>query len=465
MNITGGAAIGSVVNFVVTNNGNKAAAPLTVSLSNTNNFEFHSADCQGVVLAIGDSCAIEVRPKALDNGAYIGDLIIQSDSTVTVNLSGTATGFPIPFITVWRTNNPGTTNAMTITLPLEATGTYNFVVDWGDGSTSTVTSAADPDITHSYSVAGDYTVKMRGQYSNLDSFSSPNPRKLLEITQWGDNVWTSMENAFNNCTDLQITATDTPDLSNVINARAMFDGATSFNSNINNWDVSHIENMSYMFRNTTNYNQNMNSWDVSSVTNMQSMFASATSFKGNISDWDVSNVINMQTMFDSATAFDTDISHWDTSSLENMSYMFYRASNFNAPINYDNVNNYWNTSNVKNMSGTFYFSNFNQNINLWNTSNVTSMAGMFQMNFSFDQPLNNWVTSSVTDMSNMFSMAMAFNQNISGWQTGSVTNMDNMFQNAFSFNQNLTGWSTAGSPSHAGFDTGAPAGWTQKPAF
>lgn len=51
------------------------------------------------------------------------------------------------FVTKW---DPAIDDAApSIALPLTDTGTYDFTVNWGDGSTGTVTSADDPDASMS----------------------------------------------------------------------------------------------------------------------------------------------------------------------------------------------------------------------------------------------------------------------------------------------------------------------------
>ena len=49
---------------------------------------------------------------------------------------------------------------------------------------------------------------------------------------------------------------------------------------------------------------------VSSVTDMRYMFNGASSFNQELRDWDVSKVTDMEGMFHSAYAFDRDISNW-----------------------------------------------------------------------------------------------------------------------------------------------------------
>ncbi|WP_400255033.1 BspA family leucine-rich repeat surface protein [Spiroplasma endosymbiont of Cleonymus obscurus] len=42
-----------------------------------------------------------------------------------------------------------------------------------------------------------------------------------------------------------------------------FNGATSFNSNITNWNVSNVKSTFVMFANATSFNQDLSTWNVS----------------------------------------------------------------------------------------------------------------------------------------------------------------------------------------------------------
>jgi len=45
----------------------------------------------------------------------------------------------------------------------------------------------------------------------------------------------------------------------------MFNGATSFNGDINSWDVSNVNNMFNMFNSATSFNQDLSGWCVSLI--------------------------------------------------------------------------------------------------------------------------------------------------------------------------------------------------------
>ncbi len=264
--------------------------------------------------------------------------------------------------------------------------------------------------------------------------------RLTDVKQWGSVAWTSMENAFGGCSNLNITATDLPNLTGVTNLSGMFGGCYSLTgpSNINSWNTSTITNMSRMFYSAGAFNQNISSWNTASVTNMSQMFLYAYAFNQDIATWNTTAVTNMSDMFNGASAFNQNISTWNTAAVTNMSGMFWSASAFNQNIST------WNTAAVTNMSSMFYqASAFNQNIGSWSTSAVTNMSSMFQNATAFNQNIGAWNTGAVTDMSFMFQQAYAFNQNIGSWNTSAVTNMRNMFYSATAFNQNIGSWSTS----------------------
>ena len=129
--------------------------------------------------------------------------------------------------------------------------------------------------------------------------------KIQSVVQWGTNAWTSMENAFSGCSNLQISATDAPNLSNATNLSLMFSDATSINAPLNHWDVSTIIDMSGMFSRAYAFNQPLDEWEVSEVTRMAGMFNGATSLNQSLATWDVSNVTDMTNMLDN-TALSTE---------------------------------------------------------------------------------------------------------------------------------------------------------------
>ncbi len=392
------------------------------------------------------------------------------------------------FITTWKTDNTGVSEDNQITIPTFPGETYDFTVDWGDGTSDTKVAG---DITHSYSTQGIYQVAISGNFPGLYFAENTDKEKITLINQWGETQLLGLSFAFRGCKNMDIIAVDTPDLSSIdslafafsdceslvgnemmnawdissiTNLNSTFSGAINFNSDISNWDTSNVTNMSAMFDGATSFNQNINIWNVSNVTNMRAMFFSADSFDQPIEQWDVSKVQDMFTMFAGAKAFNQPIGNWDVSNVENMGAMFSNGTSFNQNINTWNVGkvtnmnvmfagavsfnsplNDWDVTNVLDMEGMFRDTNFNQDISNWDVSKVVTFGSMFAGSSTFNQPLNSWNVSNANILSGMFSGASSFNQDISSWDVSNVLLMNGMFfQSNLSFknyDKLLNGWS------------------------
>lgn len=181
----------------------------------------------------------------------------------------------IPFITTWKTDNPGTSDGRSIRIPTAPGELYDYTVDWGDGSPPTVHTG---DATHTYATPGTYTVSITGLFPRIFNGRQPqgDSEKLMSIEQWGNNVWTSMNGAFASCSNLVGNFTDIPDLSNVTDMEAMFSGCAVFNSDIGDWNVSTITSMAGAFADANAFDQNLGNWNVEAVTDFEDMFLGAT---------------------------------------------------------------------------------------------------------------------------------------------------------------------------------------------
>ncbi|MCK5673984.1 MAG: DUF285 domain-containing protein [Spirochaetales bacterium] len=212
----------------------------------------------------------------------------------------------VEFITTWKT----TSDNETITIPTYEGNTYDYTVDWGDGSSEPIIEDTSPE--HEYTTAGTYTVKISGTFPRIYFGGVGTDKdKILSIENWGTIVWESMVSAFYNCSNLTCNAADAPDLSNVINMNSMFNYAETFNGDLSSWDVSNVMSMNNMFSCAAVFNGDLSSWDVSNVTNMSLMFDEAAAFNGDISSWNVSSVTDMDGMFYGAAAFTNhDLSGW-----------------------------------------------------------------------------------------------------------------------------------------------------------
>ncbi|MCE7736803.1 MAG: DUF285 domain-containing protein, partial [Candidatus Heimdallarchaeota archaeon] len=256
------------------------------------------------------------------------------------------------FISKWTTSLSGSTNSTSIKLPLESVGTYNFLVDWGDGDSITITEFDQAEVVHNYAGAGTYTVIISGTLIGWTFKDGGDSTKIIEISQWGNVNLGNSTGYFDYCSNLVLTATDAPDLtgttslangfrdasklgttgsfatwdvSEVTDMSRLFYKAFDFNMSLNSWDVGKVTDMSFMFYRATDYNQPMDSWNVSNVTTMQDMFTQATNFNQPINSWDVSNVTSLYRIFATASNFNQDLSDWDVSKVTDMRSVFVQA--------------------------------------------------------------------------------------------------------------------------------------------
>ena len=339
------------------------------------------------------------------------------------------------FVTTWKTDNPGTSNSTSITVPIFGS---SYDVDWDNDGTFDETGLTDP-VTHDFAVAGTYTIRIGGVYDYISFFGGGDSRKFLSVDQWGTNTWYTMFRAFEGASNLQILATDTPNFSNVTSMKSMFKGAILVNPNTSGWDTSSVTNMSYMFSQTQSATPDTSTWDTSAVTTMRGMFYEAIAANPDTSAWNTASVTNMGIMFRGADSASPDTSGWDTSSVTSMSSMFAETGSATNPDT-----SAWDTSSVTDMNSMFFFADSaSPDTSGWDTSSVISMYAMFGGATNAAPNTSNWNTESVTDMSWMFWRATLANPDTSGWNTSSVVDMSHMFADGTSFDQAIGNWNVS----------------------
>ena len=368
------------------------------------------------------------------------------------------------FQSTWKTDNAGVSSSTQIELPLLSGGTYNFWIDWGDGSTTNVTSYSQR--THTYASAGTYTIRATGTVGiwQFGTGTTNDKLKILTISSWGKLIL--RPTAFYGCSNLTLSGiTDVPNLSTVTSLSSTFAFCPLITTigRLNEWDMSTITSMQAMFYTSGNFNQYIGDWNVSNVTNMETMFWNTTFNNGYASgvvgslNWNTVKVTNMINMFAYNTGFNQDISAWNVNKVTSFGNMFLRCITFNNGNN-TNINpitlrpgiDGWDlntTSNVA-LDGWLYTNVgsmiFNRNLNNWNTSKVISMSYMFSNCGSFNNGYASgianqlpWNTSACTNMSIMFSGATAFNSNLgtgtTPWDVSKVTLFSSMFNGATKF--------------------------------
>jgi surface protein len=404
------------------------------------------------ILGGSSGCTMNVNNVLVNVSPYSSfSLIVKSISATTgCYLGGERPWFESgkSFISTWLTNNTsaGSSTATQIRLPLISTGTYRFIVEWGDGTSSKITSWNQAETTHTYSLPGIYQIKITGVCNGWRFANTGDRLKLIAITQWGNSFRLgATDQHFYGCANLTLNnVSDVLNLTDTTTLAGSFRGCLAI----------------------TTINRS-NEWDVSNITSLDATFSDSISFNSDISNWNISNVITLNATFFITTGrglFNQDISKWNTTKVTTLYGTFYNQVNFNQDLSTKLVTingmTYvaWDVVNVTSMAFVFgiigpNFGAFNQNIGNWNTSKVTTIQTMFQNQVNFNQDLStklvsiNDVTYVAWDVANVTSMAFIFantttnignfNQNIGNWNTSKVTTTQTMFQNQPKFNQDI----------------------------
>ncbi|MFP3592854.1 BspA family leucine-rich repeat surface protein [Chryseobacterium sp. SIMBA_038] len=272
------------------------------------------------------------------------------------------------FITIWKPSNTG--NAIVNSAPSTSNQIWfpgkgtNFQASWEEigypahtGNINNITSTKnfliDFGVSHNPNPNdATYRVKITNGNGNFQAIKFPDDvyvsntlwplflgyngdkQKIIEVSQWGNIVWNTMDWAFSECTNLDIKAFDAPKLSQVISTFGMFYGCTALygNSSFNTWNTSSITNMSHMFASATQFNQPIGNWDTSHVTNMNWMLHYLDYFNQPIGNWDTSNVTTMIHMLHECYAFNQNLSGWDTSNVTDMRSILGDTHSFNYSL-------------------------------------------------------------------------------------------------------------------------------------
>jgi surface protein len=292
-------------------------------------------------------------------------MVLLLEKNDVVDLSQTA---PNQFVFTIDTENTSSGSSLNtqFMMPLVSGGSYNAVVNWGDGSSDTITSYNQQEVTHTYTSPGQYEISIEGTLQGWQFNNAGDKLKMLDVKQWGV-LDLSTDAAFYGCINLDASATDAPTVSSTSFFR-MFRECSNFNGDIGNWDISTVTRLDQCFLFCYAFNKPLNSWDVSNVTVLDAIFYSCISFDQDLNSWDTSNVETMIQTFYNCSQFNGDIYSWDTTNVENMSQMFYNCDLFDQSLAA------WSIANVSN------FTNFMQNATGLSTSNYDATLIAWESN-------------------------------------------------------------------------------------
>ena len=120
------------------------------------------------------------------------------------------------FVFTVKTDNTGASNNDQFTLPLVSGGTYDFYIDWGDGSViDHITAYDQAEVTHTFaSGAGTYVIRIWGVLIGWSFNNGGDKLKYLKTKQVGIFNNGDEINAFYGCLNHEWEATDAGNLRN-----------------------------------------------------------------------------------------------------------------------------------------------------------------------------------------------------------------------------------------------------------
>jgi hypothetical protein len=191
-------------------------------------------------------------PNELPDGLLQGRPWVERMEAAYPDLVPLTTGFGNDFVFTVET----TGSDENFTIVCRNVGTFDATIDWGDGSTSDITSFDDAGLTHVYVDAGTHTIRVSGSFPTLYNNGTADDRgKYREILQFGDVGWLDLNSAFQGCSGLvSVQSGMTCEVGNVTRFDEMFEGCNSLTTiNLstfqpNSTNVVMVE----MFRDTAN---------------------------------------------------------------------------------------------------------------------------------------------------------------------------------------------------------------------
>ena len=246
-------------------------------------------------------------------------------------------GFEITIVT--------TTSPQTFVLPIASGGTYGGVINWGDGTTTTITAAGN--YSKEYATAGTYKIKIKGAFHGI-YFNNTGTSKNLVTRVKISPTTRSLISSFFGCSNLAIvTGTIPSSVTSIVQAWAfnqltswtiaipssVTDIGSAWHSNrLTSWTIaipSSVTNISYAWE-----GNRLTSWNVaipSSVTNIANAW-----FRNQLTSWTIaipSNVTDISWAWG-----DNQLTSWTIaipSSVTNISYAWInntRLVNFAANV-------------------------------------------------------------------------------------------------------------------------------------
>lgn len=260
----------------------------------------------------------------------------------------------------------------TVSIPMTSDGTYNYYIDWGDGTSSTqITTYDDTNATHTYSEAKEYKIKLYGTLNAL-LFQNTNIGKCLkEITKCSLS-FIDIKHMFENCLNLTYIPDDIFSYSSdLTSAMGTFKGCSNLSVIPGNLFINNPE--IYVFNNTF-----QDSGIITIPTNLFSSNSKASNFTSTFDGCSKLTAIPRNLFYNNTKAIAFQWTFFGCSELETIPDNLF--SNNNETLNYTSV--FQNCSKLSSIPGNI-FGNANGSVtaysNAFSNTNISELPdGLFR---------------------------------------------------------------------------------------
>lgn len=240
----------------------------------------------------------DMHYRALGDMGYTGSLndrarsyLVSEYGSFHESLKDLRDGTTIFSLTDFRMTVATTGPSEVFTIPCQNVGTFNAVVDWGDGSTSTITTFDDLDLAHTYATAGSYKIRISGTFPNIYFNNSGDKLKVQSVESLGTVGWSVLDGAFRGCSNMTSFISGVADTSSVTTLASMLRDCTSLTSvNVSTLSTPSVTALNNTFRGCTSLTSldvsNFNTSNVTIMSNMLNGSSALTDVIG-VEDFDI----------------------------------------------------------------------------------------------------------------------------------------------------------------------------------
>ena len=219
------------------------------------------------------------------------------------------------------------------TIPCQDIGTFNAIIDWDDGSISSITAYDDADLAHTYSDAGIHTIRVRGSFPNIYFNNDGDGAKVISVIQLGKVGWATLSGSFFGCSGLTSFTAGVCDTSAVEDLSDFLRLCVNLPSiSLSGMNTSNISVLSNAFRNMNLLEAlDLSVIDTSNVTTISNMCRGNVMMASlNVAGIDTSLLQNFQEGFYNCQLLNADLSSLNFSSASNLTNFLWNCDAMSA---------------------------------------------------------------------------------------------------------------------------------------